>query len=888
ERAVPVLQHAQNLDPTSPQILSMLRRARAGQPLDPPNPVPQPIAPRGETGADRPIVPTRSNNPTAHAKPRSGPPQAPQFMPVAQPMMPTMALEPAPPPPPRSQRPEAPSFPEASSPHGYAQTQPAQSRNLPKQTAPPPMSVEGVKPRIIASEKEKNAAAASLRQSAAVGENYLNELLTGGLLDVAGVRVPDADYDLRPDRRWGRSTRRAFIFLFVVLVLGIGGGGTWYWWTAKQQSEAVAILHRESKTALYKGDYTGVVESLKKLQEAIAKDSSDKLTYAYYIEAAGLGVLLYGETRIPSPEDPTKEVPVGPDQVDAAFKSITAGEDVIVAGQPGWREMQIGKVALELSRLPVGSVKPEVIKAGSEKLGEVNKTLDDLLGKNAEDKWARWLKGRAMQAAGDRRGAITAFKAASEGDDGVVVALIDHANLLVDDGKTDDALGLFKKALDRSKDHPLGVIGQALAKAEASIGIDEVIGDLNAKFQIDKLPSRVAAYRWLALATASITSDDYKAAAEAIGKSTLLKPPPEPRFWARVAWVHYKLGRPAKTGTEKQKSDLAAAELARANCIFFTAKADPDPVMQLVDAGLLLAEGRAEKVVDVASKLEGERPKLLRTYALIDLGKAKEAQTLAEEILKGSSGSTGATCEGDNKLANLEARVLCEQARMLWNDKERLKASESMANLASASKNQIPRHALGVAYLLLKDAPVIDAKTGSNLDNAKKYLKRAVDEIKEEEPNPLVYRTYTSLAEIALLEKDVDAAEKLLDQSFDVNSGYYPMRAMQARVKLRKNDPEGALTLIEPLLKDKTSVTPPLLLTYAEVLVVKKGSGVKDKDQATAILKELKDKPGIANEELGRVAAMIDPKLPEEIGVPVPDDGKKVEKEPKPPKRRGR
>src|SRR5436305_10099466 len=46
ERAVPVLQHAQNLDPTSPQTLSMLRLARAGQPLAPPSPVPQPIPPR--------------------------------------------------------------------------------------------------------------------------------------------------------------------------------------------------------------------------------------------------------------------------------------------------------------------------------------------------------------------------------------------------------------------------------------------------------------------------------------------------------------------------------------------------------------------------------------------------------------------------------------------------------------------------------------------------------------------------------------------------------------------------------------------------------------------------------------------------------------------------
>src|SRR5439155_17369993 len=120
-----------------------------------------------------------------------------------------------------------------------------------KQTAPPPtMSVEGVRPRVVSSAKPQNAAAASLRQSAAVGENYLNDLLTGGLLDVAGVRVPDSDFDLRPDRRWGRSTRRAFIFLFVVLVLGIGGGGGWYWWSEKQKSEAVTRLQREAKDAI--------------------------------------------------------------------------------------------------------------------------------------------------------------------------------------------------------------------------------------------------------------------------------------------------------------------------------------------------------------------------------------------------------------------------------------------------------------------------------------------------------------------------------------------------------------------------------------------------------------------------------------------------------------
>src|SRR3954470_21856939 len=82
ERAVPVLQHAQNLDPTSPQILSMLRRARAGQGLDAPNPIPTPIAPRGET--DAPVEIQRSPRSQmmgaqpAPAAPRRPAPPAPQ------------------------------------------------------------------------------------------------------------------------------------------------------------------------------------------------------------------------------------------------------------------------------------------------------------------------------------------------------------------------------------------------------------------------------------------------------------------------------------------------------------------------------------------------------------------------------------------------------------------------------------------------------------------------------------------------------------------------------------------------------------------------------------------------------------------------------------------
>src|SRR5690606_36051575 len=62
ERAVPVLQHAQNLAPADPSILELLRRARSGQPLDPPPPIPTPMAP----GAPAPPRPAGLAAPPMH------------------------------------------------------------------------------------------------------------------------------------------------------------------------------------------------------------------------------------------------------------------------------------------------------------------------------------------------------------------------------------------------------------------------------------------------------------------------------------------------------------------------------------------------------------------------------------------------------------------------------------------------------------------------------------------------------------------------------------------------------------------------------------------------------------------------------------------------------
>jgi tetratricopeptide (TPR) repeat protein len=778
ERAVPVLQHAQNLDPTSPRILAMLKRARGGQPLDPPPPVPQAVPPRGETNYGIALDDVM-----------------PASAPASPPVAPAMAMAMA------SQAGDVRGDPTEYQPQPYGSYGEA-ARGGKKAAAPPPMSVEGVRPRVVATAKPQNAAAASLRQSAAVGETYLNDLLTGGLLDVAGVRVPDSDFDLRPDRRWGRSTRRAFIFLFVVLVLGIGGGGTWYWWTEKQRSEAVARLQTESKQSIGHGDFAGLEASLKKLADALEKDKSDPLTFAYVVETAGLEALLYGTDTA---------------RVDQAVKAVAKD---IEPGDPGSRELVIGKVAVELSRLAT-------LEAPASTLAEVRKLLDDHLAKHDDDRWARWLKARALLAAGERKEAQALLRVVADGDDGLVVAMIDQADLLVDEGKLEDALALYDAALKRSKDHPLAVLGKSLALAESTVDSNAAIDDLSVKLDKNFGP-RVAAYRHLGLAIAKLNTEDYVGGGEALQKATA-KPPIEPRFWARVAWAHYIRG------------ELAPAATARGKIAWYGKKeAEDDPAVTLVDAALLLASGLPDKVVDTASKIEGVRPRLLRAYAELDLRQGKLAIENLDWILERAT-------------ENLEAQILKQQARMVAGPaKETAAAAEALEKLARKAKSKLGRHALGMGHFLV-----------GNLKSAQPQLEQAVTDVHEDQPNPLQYRTKTALAEIHLAAGRIEEAGKVLDEALALNPGYLPARVLQAKVVLRYGDPDRALNLLAPVRQELSS--PDVDLLTIEAGCTSKKTTAKQKDEAKAALVGLKDK--VADDELGRVAAICDPDLPKELGV---------------------
>jgi tetratricopeptide (TPR) repeat protein len=356
-------------------------------------------------------------------------------------------------------------------------------------------------------------------------------------------------------------------------------------------------------------------------------------------------------------------------------------------------------------------------------------------------------------------------------------------------------------------------------------------------------------------------------------KSTALKPPSEPRFWSRVAWVHYRIGRPAKLEA-KQVSDFENTDRALAHCLYYGKAVETDPTMQLVDAALSLARGLPDKTLDVAAKIDGFRPRLLRTYAFLDLGKNKEAFDEAGELLKTAGSSSGKPCEEGNDKASIEAKILCEQARMLSNEKERKQAGDELLDLARKARSKLGRHALGVAYLQLGD-----------LANAKEHLAMAIKEISDASPNPVEYRTRTALAEIALLEKDLEGANRIVGEARNINAGYLPTQALLARIFVRNKQPDDALTLLTPILAEAIANTPIVQLTLAEALVTKKEVTDADKKNATEILTKLKDAPGIPAEEIGRIALLIDPELPKQLGVPVPaEPGKPGDKPKQPPK----
>jgi tetratricopeptide (TPR) repeat protein len=192
-----------------------------------------------------------------------------------------------------------------------------------------------------------------------------------------------------------------------------------------------------------------------------------------------------------------------------------------------------------------------------------------------------------------------------------------------------------------------------------------------------------------------------------------------------------------------------------------------------------------------------------------------------------------------------------------------------MTAIAGQRNNKIGLHAAGMAFLAI-----------GRFDKAADSFKLAVDTPDSPDaPNPVLERSLTWYADVLIelaratpAKDSADAAKKIqaakdgLDQALKVNPGYLPIQAIRAKLALYEGDPEAASKLIEPVMRELGIQYPAAQLVWAEVLATRQAA---DKDKAQHILETIKDRIQPAS-MVGRVAALIDPKLPDTLGVPAP------------------
>jgi tetratricopeptide (TPR) repeat protein len=686
---------------------------------------------------------------------------------------------------------------------------------------------------VISGAKPPNPAAEALRASAAAGENYLNDLLTGGLLDVPGVRVPDSEFDIKPDRRWGHSGGRALVALFVLLVLGAGGGVTW-WYYSEQQKAAAVKQHREAAAkVIVTGSFEDLATGAKELAGALERDRKNPRVFADVAWVTALQTLLYGLPPINATE-----------AIAQADRDITKPE------QEGYRSLALAKIAVALATLDQES-------DANESLAKARSSIEDYIAANADDRWARWLLGRAMTVAGQRKTAEATLQSAADGDDGIVPAMIDLADLLVDDGKLDDAMKLYGRALDKSPDHPLALVGEVLAWAERGVEQQKTLEMLNVQLTEKKnMGPRVRAYRALALALAKYQIEDYEEVGKALA-GAMDTPPKEPRFLARVALARLLGG------------DFADAARARAQVAWFGKdKPEPDPVVNLFDAALLVESGLPQRALDTLGELDSTRADLIRAQALLDLGKADKALEAAQAAK-------------DSAPDNLEAEALRVQAAVITAPaSKRTDLIQGDLNaIANKMVSKRGRHAEGAALLAVGNP---DART---------KLEEALANVDEENPNPIAYRTHVLLAMLDLSEQKAADAATHIDAAITANGGYLPALVVKARIALAAGDADTALAAIKPVAQQPELLDASVMLTYAEALAAQSQPTAEDKAAATDLLKKALA-AGAPPAEVGRIAALLSPDLPATLGVPGPageePEGEAPKEEPKPKKKHHR
>jgi tetratricopeptide (TPR) repeat protein len=800
DRALPVLQHAQNLNPSDSEILTLVKRAREGLPLDPPPAIPTAVvmvSAGGGGGGYEEEAPTVAAG-SAMPSPRARGPVTPQSSPalgrvelqkkvvIRGGIKETHAKN------------RGSASRDARSGAGGAF--PPVEIHKPGQPEAPLGGGAPVRPRLIPAEKPKDAAQEGLRGSAAVGEQYLNQLLMGGLLDVPNVRVADSPYEVEPGKRWGRSSFRLFVYLFVILIAAGTGGGVWTWYADKKNNSEIAVFRDEAKLLIEAGDRIELGVATEKVSQALQRDPNNVYTMALLAEITAISALLHGEYT-------AAEVLRA---VDAAAAEIEGPAD------EGYREVLIGRSAVSLTELS------DLGDGADARLVEVRANLSGWLERSPDDQFTRWLLGRALLAAGDRRAALDSFTKAHSGGAGPVIATVDLANFHLDEGEYDKAMSLYESALARAQTHELALAGRSLARSERRKETSEAMADISIGLAQAKGATLIA-WKELALATAQYAQEDYESFSAGIAKAA---GPTSPRFLARIGLARIRQGR------------IVDAARIRSEIRYYAADPQLNPLVKGLTVELLMARGKPQAALNELGDQVGLRASSIRGRALFDLGKASDALVIFEAALKDSPD-------------DLEMKVWSEACRMLTTKgSERRRADEALDSLGRKSQTKTARFVHGAALAAV-----------GNSDVAMDKLKQSVEDVTDAFPNPVAYRSYLALARLTFAAGKTEEAKGYLDKSMEHNPGYLPTLDLLGQVMV-ESDPSRALQLLSDVA-DEGVLTVGGELAHARATVKTGG----DRAKAEGAIRRAKDR-GAGTKSLQQAILDVNPELFAELGVP--------------------
>ncbi len=826
DRALPVLQHAQNLSPADSHVLTLVKHARTRQPLPPPPPIPKPL-PIRKGRESRGINDFVDESPTRVADPS-----------VIEQLQVTSGVDlvetgeildvlPDP-----GGLDEEVSF--LLDPEGFA---PQQSAQMPRPQSPKPhhnlasqsdlhagsqsgsrtsqenLSTDSrkVRPRIISPHKPKDAAHAPLRASAAVGEDYLHHLLADGLLNFPNIPVPRTVLPRKRRTAWGRMLLRGFLFTAAITLVAAGGGFAWYYQAKSQKVQDVKDYGAQAEALMTSGTAEDFKAALLLANKAVSSVPDNFEALCTYAMTAGVSGVVHG-----SPIEKAREALV---QVAELLPQLTE--------TPDKRRLVIARGAVTLATL-------DTQDSGKSRLADAKKELSEHLAKQPDDAFSQWLMARIELASGQREKGKALLEKVHASGKGPVLATIQLGDLAVDEGNLDGAHQYYDAALERVPDHPLALAGKALIWAGGNVEIAKAAEVLNVKLSnVESL--QVQAYRNLAWALSAYALEDYDDFVERLGKATSLS---EPRFRAWIVLGYILAG------------DLIEAKKQRSRIRFYgSAEPDVQPFVDLVDAELLYADGRwkqALAMIQPNKNLKSNSPR---------------AHNLLGRLLLAANRSAAALDAFEAGLAiapqDREGQLWREAARMIANRSMREDAAKKLEKLRRATKTNLASYIYGYGL----------ARSGKRND-AKEAFERSLSTISEDFPNPVIDRVHAELARIAMSEEEWDTAQKHAKIALKHNPDYLPVRGILAQLAVRNGNFSRALSTLRDIVGAGIA-TPQDHLSFVTALLGRsKITNAERKEAREAITQA--QASGVNSESFRRLVWRFDPELAGELGLKAP------------------